>query len=108
MSMHEEFQKLIEERKKAEPIVDWEREPAIRKMVTLFTKDIGETIKFVLEDCTDDEYSWLSEIFDQIVQKTKSKEFIEALRKTALKYPEETEKYNIISFIDFAETFLDE
>ena len=107
MSIKDEYQKLIEERKKIVEIVDW-NEPVIKKMIALFTKDINETIKFVLEDCSEDQFSWLSEIFDQIVQKTKSKEFIEALRKIALKYPEETEDYNIIFFIDFAESFLDD
>ena len=106
MNIKDEYQKLIDERKEIVEM-DW-NETVIKKMIALFTKDINETIKFVLEDCTEDQFSWLSEIFDQIVQKTKSKEFIEALRKTALKYPEETEDYNIIFFIDFAESFLDE
>lgn len=67
---------------------------------------ISETIDFVKNECSADEFSTLSEIFDDITQKAKSKEFIEVLRETAKKFPEECEKYYIIGVIDDAEDYL--
>ena len=73
------------------------------EMVTVFSEDMSKTICFLKNDCTASEYSWLSEVFEEIAEKTQSREFIAALRKLAVKYPEETEQYNIMSFINGAE-----
>lgn len=75
----------------------WDRE------VSLLTADMNETLRYLEEECTADEFSWISEVFDDVIEITQSRRFIEALRKLAVKYPEETKKYNIISFIDSAE-----
>lgn len=48
--------------------------------VEIFTKNCADTIKFIQDDCTDEEFFWLSEIFENIAAKTQSKEFISALR----------------------------
>ena len=76
-------------------------------MTDVFSADIDKTIAF-LNGCTADEFSWLSEIFDSIAEKTHSKEFVLALYKTADKYPEETKKYNILDFIKSAECIIKE
>ena len=64
---------------------------------------MNETIEFIENECTPEQFSWLSEIFDDITRTSKSKDFVEALRHTAEKYPETTKKYNIKYFIDCAE-----
>ncbi len=71
-------------------------------MILLFSDDIEKTNLFIKTDCTADEFVWLSEIFEEIAEKTKSKEFINCLYETLKKFPDETEQYNIISFIDDA------
>ena len=76
------------------------------EMVQIFSADISNTILFLDNECTEDEFSWLSEVFEQIAERTKSREFIECLRRVAQKYPDETKKYNIDEFIDSAETYL--
>ena len=63
-------------------------------MIKIFTSDMNETIKFIENECTAEQFSWLSEIFDDIARTSKSKAFVEALRHTAEKYPETTK--NII------------
>ena len=77
------------------------------KLVSLFTEDINESISFLDNDCTADQFSWLSEVFDEIARITQSHEFIDALRRLAVKFPEETKKYNVMSFIDSAECEID-
>lgn len=103
MSIGSEYNCLLEERKKMEEIVDWDNTPVIKEMVALFTRDMNETIEFVENECTAEQFSWLSEIFDEIAIASNSKAFIKALRHTAEKYPKTTEKYNITFFIDCAE-----
>ena len=61
-----------------------------------------------LDVCTADEFSWLSEIVEGIAKRTRSKEFVAVLRKTADKYPEETKEYNIVDFIESTECIVSE
>lgn len=93
---------IIEER---ESVDSWDYgiEQCHKKLITLFTEDINKSIEFLDNDCTADQFSWLSEVFDEIAEITQSKEFIEALKRLAIKYPEETKTYNIMSFIESAE-----
>ena len=97
-----EFRKII--RKRASIDDEWytEVKKCWQEMTTIFSADINKTILF-LDVCTADEFSWLSEIFEDIATNTRSKEFVVALRKTAEKYPQETQQYNIIDFIESAE-----
>ena len=73
------------------------------KLIALLTEDINKSIDFLENDCTADQFSWISEVFDEIAEITQSHAFIEALKKLSVKYPEETKKYNILSFIESAE-----
>lgn len=73
-----------------------------KETVKLFADNIQDAISFLKNDCTEDEYSWISEIIDDIAEKSKSIELIEAYKNLAEKYPEETQRYNIKSFIDSA------
>lgn len=97
-----EFRKIIQKRSSIDD--EWYTEVAKcwHEMTTIFSADINKTILF-LDVCTADEFSWLSEIFETIATNTHSKEFVVALRKTAEKYPQETQQYNILDFIESAE-----
>ena len=48
--------------------------------IEIFTKDCAKTIYFFKTDCTDEEFYWLSEIFEEIAEKTQSKELISTWR----------------------------
>jgi len=101
-----EFHEIIKKRALIDDEWYTEIEKCWEEMTILFSSDINMTILF-LGVCTADEFSWLSEIIENIAQKTRSKEFIVALRKTADKYPEETQQYNIIDFIESAACIVD-
>jgi len=79
----------------------WQEEAAI------LAEDMEKTINFLDHECTADEFSWLSEIFDLVAEKTKNRDFIDCLYRVAQKFPEECATYNIISFIKDAESHLD-
>lgn len=107
MNISERFNDLIKERKEIEGDVDFDTNPIIKSEVDLFTADIEESIRFIRNDCTGEQFTWLSEIFEDIALKVKSKEFIRVLYETADKYPQECKEYNIISFIDDARDIIE-
>lgn len=107
MLIGRQYTALIAEREKVEGDIDYEGNPVIREMVDLLTGDIRATIVFLDTECSESEFIWMSEIFDEIAERTKSREFIEALRRTAQKYPKATKDYNIDYFIDSAEEYIE-
>ena len=102
MTLFNQYQKIVEERKNMKGDIDYDNNPVIKKSIELFSEDINATIEFLENQCTGEQFIWLSEIFEEIAEKTQSKEFINCLYETAQKFPDETKKYNIISFIDDA------
>ena len=48
--------------------------------IKLFTTDVNATIMFLQNDCDDEELYFLSEIFEEIVEQTQSKELVSVLR----------------------------
>ncbi len=87
---------------------DWGVEKCRQKEVELLTADMNETLRYLDNECTADEFAWISEVFDDVAEITQSRRFTEVLRRLAEKYPEETKKYNILSFIESAEAVIGE
>ena len=61
---------------------------AIKPEIELFSRNLQETIDFLDNDCTADQLSWMSEVFEEISAKLQSWDFIDALNRCADKYPE--------------------
>lgn len=53
--------------------------------IKLFTSDVSATIMFLQNDCNDEELYFLSEIFEEIVEQTQSKELVSVLRSRLAK-----------------------
>lgn len=108
MSLKDEYVKIInlreeEDRKHLSELPDyWENSPAINAEIELFTRNLQETIGFLDNDCTADQLSWMSEVFEEISAKLQSWDFIDALGRCADKYPEECKVYNIKECIEYA------
>ena len=105
--LKDEFRKILSERIQVHPNNSYETDRYWKLETDLLSKNINDTIDFLDDDCTADEFSWISEIFDDIVEKTQSKEFIECLWRIADKFPEECEKYHVHASIQFAEELLE-
>ncbi|MCD7731701.1 MAG: hypothetical protein LUI05_09450 [Oscillospiraceae bacterium] len=58
--------------------------------ITILTQNIDETMAYFLNDCTDEEFYWLSEIFEEIIEKTQSQKLIQTLRNRLEKVTCET------------------
>ena len=87
MSIYEEFEKLVEKRKKNNGDIDYETDPVIKEMVSLMTADMSSTMGFLKNECSEEQFVWLSEIADEITAYTKSSEFIQGMRELCNKYP---------------------
>ena len=109
MSIRDEYveivKQLVEEEKKCLPELPdyWETSPAINAEIALFTRNLQETVQFLDADCTADQLSWMSEVFEEISAKLQSWEFIDALKRAADRFPEECKIHNIRECILFAE-----
>lgn len=51
------------------------------EMTDILSKDISATLEFFKNDCTDEEFYWLSPVFEDVAEKTKSPELIPVLRQ---------------------------
>ncbi|MDE6781451.1 MAG: hypothetical protein K2J40_08340 [Ruminococcus sp.] len=78
----------------------WEEETEI------LSRNIDDTIDFLENECTADEFSWLSEVFDDVAERTQSRKFVDCLYRVADKYPEESAKYHIVENLKYAEDAL--
>ncbi len=79
----------------------WEEE------IDILSSDISSTIEYLKNECTADEYGWISEIIDDVAEKTQSFSLLEEYKKLMDKFPEEYEKYNIAGSIQYAEYALE-
>ena len=108
----EDFRKVIERREYVEKISSGEWAEGIeecqKKEVEILSEDVNSTIVFLKEECTADEYSWISEVIDILVEKTQSRELIECYKKLMTKFPEEYDTYKITECVEFAEAALSE
>ncbi len=108
MNFKEKFKNVIKELEDINVNDDYRHEELWNKELDIVTENINDTIKYLQTECTAAEFSWLSEIFEEIVEICPSQEFVDELYKLSEKYPEETKEYNIMSFIDEAARYLNE
>lgn len=78
-----------------------------KQEIELLSEDIPSSIAFLVEECSAEEFSWISEVIDDIVEKTQSREFLDCYKKLAVKYQDECKEYNIAGSIKIAEDILE-
>ena len=77
--------------------------------ITIFSKDIGKTIYFFQNECTDEELYYLAEIFEELAEETQSRELIDVLRaRLAMVTPETYHQQSLAckhmrKYVDYAE-----
>lgn len=106
----EAFKEVIKRRVYAEEISCGEWDEEIEKCwkieTDILSEDIPGTIEYLQNECTDDEYSWISEVLQEVVLKTMSSELVECYKSLMAKFPEECETYNIGGVVEIAEGIL--
>jgi len=76
----------------------WER------LSSYIAADIPGAIEFMTKssECTGEIFSDWSEVFDDVVRKTQSREFIDALSIASKRFEKECREYNVADVIDLA------
>ena len=101
-----EFKKIIQERRRIadECNDEWVFgiENCWKKEIEILSQDIPSTISFLRNNCTADEYSWISEIIEDLAEHTQNRELIVVYKNLMNKYPEEYKKYNISKSVNLA------
>ena len=100
--MVEELREVIKKRAGLSEEQEEEIRECQAQEVSLLTQDTTRTIHFLLQECTQEEYSWIFEVFEEVAGRTSSKAFVECLPKLAKKYPQTTEEYGIDEVIEYA------
>lgn len=83
------FHQVIRERI-TNPNAKYYADPWWEAEIKQFTANIQESIRFIESECTDEELYWLSEVFEDIVDRTRSVEFVHCLQ-TRVQHVENSE-----------------
>ena len=78
------------------PNDDYGTEKCWKEETEILSEDISETIDFFTNQCTDEEFFWLSSVFSDVSEIVQSKQFVETLRSRLARVNRET--YNQNSF----------
>lgn len=100
------FRDVIKKREETDDEWDYGIEQCWKKEIEILLEDIPSTIEFLKNECTSDEYSWISEVIDDVVDINPSKELVECYKSLMSKFPEECEKYNIAGVIEICENLI--
>lgn len=85
-----------------------EIEKCWNQLTDTLCEDFDEAMRFLKEDCTEDEFSWISEVLDDVARREGSSKFIYCYKDLMPKFQEECEKYNIHEIVALAERILKE
>lgn len=109
--MINEFREVIKQRERIEAISSGEWADGIERCwqeeIKILSEDIESTIDFLNNHCTASEYSWISEIIEDLIEQTQSKELLECYKSLMNKFSDECNVYNIEASISFAESMLE-
>ena len=86
--LKEEIRKILSSRIALNYNDDANIEKYWRLEVELFKMDVCQTISFIDNDCTPDEFDWFSEIFEELAALTQSKGLVESLFRFIINHPD--------------------
>lgn len=100
------FKEIIKQREETHSEWAYGIDQCWKKEIEILTEDIPSTIDYLKNECTADEYSWISEVIDDVIEQVPSKELLQCYKELMAKFPEECLKYNIVGSIECAENIL--
>jgi hypothetical protein len=92
----------IERRKATNP--EWAdgMEACWAELSDALAEDIGVTREFLLEDCGPEDYLLVTEVYDDVVLKTQSREYVDLLRESIRRFPDLAGEYDLDGNLDLA------
>ena len=86
----EQLRGVIERNMALDPNDDFGTEKCWEEMTAILSEDIVATLHYFEHECTDEEFYWLGAVFEDVAEKTQSKELIQVLRNRLTKVTPET------------------
>lgn len=93
-----ELREVIEKVMFLHPENDYEHEKCWEKEIQLVTEDMPGAFDFIMNECTDEEFFYFSEVFDEIAAESQSWEFIDTIKKRTEAVTAESYAKNIFKF----------
>ena len=106
----EELKAVVAERKRVavetQDELDYGIEQCWDKETEILTRDIAQTINFIENECDDETFCWVGEVFEDVAEITQSKEFVAAIKRRAEKIADEQERRSVLVDVRYAEDSL--
>lgn len=100
--IRKELIKIINVRKKLNLNDDFRTEKCWENEAKIMLRNLDETIQFIQNDCSDELFYWLSEVFDDVVRESQNYRFLEAIRKRNEKLKNSELRKSVETDINFA------
>ena len=94
--------------RRRESVAYYYPDPWWEKEVAAITDDLKTAIEFIDADCNDEEFYWLGEVFEDIMDKTRSADFLACLRRRVQRVENPEWKMDLLEDIRTAAEYLDE
>ena len=108
----EELKAVVAERKRVavETQDEWDYgiEQCWKKTTEILTRDIAQTINFIENECDDDTFCWIGEVFEDVAEITQSKEFVAAIKRRAAKVFDAQQRRLVEVDVRYAEYAIDD
>ena len=101
------FKEVIKKRNETHDEYDYGVEMCNKEEIQILSEDIPSTIEYLKNYCTADEFVWISEIIDDLAEKTKSREIVEAYKNLGKKYPDMAKTFSFEFCASYAEEALE-
>ena len=82
------------------PLLWWEKE------INILTSDLNACIRFISSEASDEEMSWLSEIYEDLIDKTQSAELLQCIHDRVERIQDTKERANLITWVEDAAAYL--
>ena len=99
--MIEELRSVLNKRQHLELNDDFALMECWKQEMALLTEDLAGTISF-LSNCTDEEFYWLSEVFDDLMAETQSNDIMNALCKRFERVRDQEKRDSILTDLKFS------
>ena len=104
----QKFREVLKKLDETEIEYDYGIEMCWKGEVEILSEDIPSTIEYLQNQCTEDEFFWISEIIDDLAAKTQSRKIVECYKNLGKKYPDVAKTFNFASCVKYAEATLGE
>lgn len=102
----QKIREVIRRRNETHDEYDYGVEMCDKEEIQILSEDTPSTINYLQNQCTADEFFWISEIIDDLAAETQSREIVECYKHLGKKYPDMAKTFNFSGCVKYAEAAL--